>query len=140
MRIARRCCRPCGLTIGLVPDFAASRVSGTLDAFEQVAAVAAQQRSRWSVASEVRPTQGVLQSAVRWVSFRARRVRQVLAIAVGLLQPLWGCEPTLTAVGERLGVEHGVLRMLRELCQEHLHALPPTAPGCPPRPSTRTNA
>jgi len=133
LRIARERCKPCGVTIGLLPDFAASRVSGTLDEFEDAAVAAAAGRSLWSVANEVRPYEGVLQSAVRWVRLRAQVVHELLRSAVGLVPALMGCEPTLAAVRERLGLQAGVLRRLRDLCEQHLWALC-TPLGLCPRP------
>ncbi len=133
LRIARLLCKRCGVTIGLLPDFAASRVSGTLDDFEAVGAAAEASRSLWEAADRVRPFDGAFESAVKWVRFRAHRVRALLAVAVGLVGELAGCEPTLGAVRERLGLQAGVLRRLRALCEPHLEALP--APlGLVPRP------
>jgi len=50
-------------------------------------------------------------------------VRELLRSAVGLVEELLGCEPTLGAVGDRLGVDGGVLRTLRALCERHLESL-----------------
>jgi hypothetical protein len=132
LRIARCWCAPCGVSIGLLPDFAASRVSGTLDDYEEVAAAAERARSQWAAADELRPD-GELQSAVRFVGLRVRTVRELLGAAVGMVRELLGCEPTLSAVRDRLGLAGGVLRRLRELCRPHLEAL--AAPlGLVPRP------
>jgi hypothetical protein len=133
LRIARRYCERCGVTIGLVPDFASSRVSGTLDDFEEVSAAAEGSRSLWEAASQVRPFDGAFESAVKWVRFRAQTVRKLLRTAVGLVGELAGCEPRLGAVRERLGLSGGVLQKLRELCEPHLEALPAPV-GLVPRP------
>jgi hypothetical protein len=125
------------VTIGLLPDFASSRVRGTLDEFEAVGAVAEQSRSQWEAAERVRPFDGAFESAVKWVRFRARNVRALLAVVVGLVDELAGCQPTLGAVRERLGLPGGVLRRLRALCEPHLEAL--QAPlGLVPRPQPVT--
>lgn len=133
-RVARRWCKPCGVSIGLLPDFLASRVSGTLDEFEQTAAAAEQAPSQWKAAEQARPHDGAFESAVKWVRFRIQTVRELLGSAVGLVRELLGCEPTLGAVRDRLGLAGGgVLRTLRALCERHLESL--AAPlGLVPRP------
>lgn len=134
LRIRRYwCASPCQVTIGLIPDFASSGWSGTLDAFEEAAATAEVSPSLWAAANAVRPDEGVLASAIRWIRLRVRRVDELLRAAVGLVRELLGCAPTLCAVRERLGLEHGVLGKLRELCGAHLESL--AAPvGLVPRP------
>jgi len=133
MRVARVRCKPCEVTIGLLPDFLASRVSGTLDEFEQVASAADQAVSQWQVAEQTRPYEGAFESAVKWVRYRIQTVRELLRSAVGLVRELFGCEPTLGTVRDRLGVDGGVLRALRALCEVHLESL--AAPlGLVPRP------
>jgi hypothetical protein len=132
-RVARRLCKPCGVTIGLVPDFLASRLSGTLDELEEAAAAAEGAASQWQAAEQARPHQGAFESAVKWVRYRIQTVRQLLRSAVGLVPELLGCEPTLDAVGGRLGVDGGILRALRARCERHLESL--AAPlGLVPRP------
>lgn len=132
-RVARRWCKPCGVSIGLLPDFLSSRVSGTLDEFEQVASAADEAVSQWQLAAEIRPYEGAFESAVKWVRYRIQAVRELLRSAVGMVRELFGCEPTLGAVRERLGLDGGVLRALRPLCEVHLESL--SAPlGLVPRP------
>jgi len=143
-RVARRWCRPCGVSIGLLPDFLASRVSGTLDEFEDAALAAEEAPSQWKAAERLRPHDGELESVVKWVRFRVGTVRELLRAAVGLVPELFGCAPTLRAVRGRLGAEDGpvdtgggggvgVLRRLRALCERYLGAL--AAPlGLVPRP------
>jgi hypothetical protein len=106
-----------------LPDFASSRVSGTLDDFERVAAVAEVSRSLWKAAEQVWGDDRAFVSVVKWVAFRVRTVRELVRTAVGLVRELLGCEPTLGAVRERLGLGGGVLRRLRELCEPQLGAL-----------------
>lgn len=134
IRVARRRCKPCGVTIGLLPDFLASRVSGTLDELEQAAAVAERAPSQWKAAEQLRPHDGAFESAVKWVRFRIRIVAELLRCAVGLVPELLGCEPTLGAMRDQLGLDGGgVLRKLRGLCEPHLGSL--AAPlGLVPRP------
>lgn len=135
MRVARRWCKRCGVSIGLLPDFISSRISGTLADFERVAVAAEQASSQWEAAEQLRPYEGAFESAVKWVRFRAQTVRELVQTAVGLVRELLGCEPTLGAVRERLGLEQGggVLMVLRALCEPHLESL--AAPlGLLPRP------
>ena len=72
---------------------------------------------------------------VKWVRYRIQTVRELLRPAVGLVPELLGCEPTLGAVRDRLGLlDGGVLRTLRALCERHLESL--AAPlGLVPRPA-----
>jgi hypothetical protein len=137
MRVARLWCKPCRVSIGLLPDFICSRISGTLAEFEQVATAVDEAASQWEAAEKLRPYEGAFESALKWVRFRAQTIRALLQAAVGLVPELLGCEPTLEAIADRLGLETGgVLARLRVRCEAHLESL--AAPlGLVPRPFAR---
>lgn len=126
-RVARFYCAPCGMTIGLLPDFYASRMPGLLDDIEQVVAIAEAARSVEAAAEDVRPADApaavTLTSAVRWLRRRLAPVRRILTTVIGLLPGRFeGCAPTVTSFRERLCTMQ-VLVTLREICSRHLHAL-----------------
>ena len=125
-RVARLWCERCGVSIGLLPDCLASRVSGTLERIEDVALEVEEGRGVERTANEKRPDAIELPGAVRWVRRRSRWVREIVTIIVTLVgDELKGCAPKIVAVRECLGLEDGLLQHLRELAQRHLHALPP---------------
>jgi hypothetical protein len=115
------------MTIGLLPDFYASRMPGLLDDIEEVGAIAESARSLEAAAEEARPADEAdavtLPSAVRWVRRRVRAIHRILATTIGLLPERFeGCAPRVTSFRERLGTTR-VLVVLREICRQHLHAL-----------------
>jgi hypothetical protein len=123
----------------LLPDFAASHVSSTLAAIEQVVERFEQCRSEQYTNNEraaacVAPARERA-SAVRWVNRRRRWVQAALAIVVGLLPALAGCEPSLAGVRAILGGPVVLVR-LREAAAAHLAQMP--APlGFKPLPRVR---
>ena len=126
-QVARFYCGPCGVTIGLLPDFYASRMPGLLDDVENVVAIAESARSVEAAAEEVRPANEpeavTLASALRWLRRRIAPVHRILTTVIGLLPARFeGCAPTVTSFRERLGTMR-VLVTLREICHGHLHAL-----------------
>lgn len=144
-RIARHYCAPCGMTIGLLPDFYASRRPGLLDDIEQTVAIAESARSVEDAAERVRPADDVnavtLAAAVRWLRRRVRAIHGVLATIIGLLPARFeGCAPTVASFRERLGTML-VLVELRGICARYLGALaaplgllgPPAGPLRPRR-------
>jgi hypothetical protein len=111
----------------LLPDFAASRVSSSLVAIEQVVERFEQCRldgdmNNEGAAAYVGPAVERA-SAVRWVNRRRRWVQAALAIAVGLLPALAGCEPSLAGVRAVLGGPVVLVR-LRDVAAAHLVQMP----------------
>ena len=126
-QVARFYCAGCRMTIGLLPDFYASRMPGLLDDMETVVLIAECARSVEAAAEQARPADEVdavtLTSAIRWVRRRVRTVHRILATAIGLVPERFeGCAPTVTSFRERLGTTR-VLVALRELCVQRLHAI-----------------
>lgn len=126
VRVARLLCPKAGVTISLLPDFLAARLSGTLREVEQVVVAAEGAASQEGAAGQVRPADVVdavtLPSALRWLRRRLLPVRAALLTAVTLLPELLGCTPTIAALSERLGVSE-VLVALRSHAEELLPAL-----------------
>lgn len=126
-RVARFYCRPCHVTIGLLPDFYASRRPGLLADIEETVAVAEQATSLEAAADRVRPAEDddaiTLAAAIRWVRRRVDAVHRVLATVIGLVPARFeGCAPTIASFRERLRTTR-VLVELREICARHLGAL-----------------
>jgi len=126
IRVARLRCPKAGVTISLLPDFLAARMTGTLREVEDVVATAERAQSREAAAGQLRPADEAeavtLPSALRWLRRRLAPVRAALLAAVTLLPELTGCAPTVAAVRERLGVEE-VLMDLRSRTMGPLRAL-----------------
>ena len=126
IRVARLRCPKAGVTISLLPDFLAARMTGTLREVEQAVATAEQAESREAAAGQLRPADEAeavtLPSALRWLRRRLVPVRAALLAAVTLLPELTGCAPTVGALRERLGVAE-VLMDLRSLTAGPLRAL-----------------
>lgn len=145
-RIARFYCAPCGMTIGVLPDFYASRKPGLLADIEDTVAVAEQSRSMEAAAEQMRPAEEddavTFTSAVRWMRRRVDAIHRVLATVIGLLPARFeGCAPTVTSFRERLGTTC-VLVELREICARYLRVLAAplglvSAPGGQVRPRRR---
>jgi hypothetical protein len=114
------------VTISLLPDFLAARLSGTLREVEHVVETAEQAASREAAAGQLRPADEAaavtLPSALRWVRRRVLPVRAALLALVTLLPELFGCRPTVTAVRERLGVAEALVA-LRALAAPQLAGL-----------------
>ena len=123
IRVARYYCPREGITISLLPDFLASRMSGELDDVERVVCGAEGMRSVEAAANELRPDDIGLPGAVRWLRRRLSPVRAALLILVSLMPDLLGREPRLSSLRERLRTEHVLVR-LRGLCPERLEGLP----------------
>lgn len=126
-RVARFYCRPCHVTIGLLPDFYASRKPGLLADIEETVAVAEQATSLEAAADRVRPAEAddaiTLAAAIRWVRRRVDAIHRVLATVIGIVPTRFeGCAPTIASFRERLGTT-SVLVELREICARHLGAL-----------------
>jgi hypothetical protein len=126
--VARYYCPEQRTTIGLLPDFYASRMPGTLDALEEAAAKADASDSMEKAADELRPADAVdavtLGAAVSWLRLRVMMVRATLATVIGLMPDRFrGTSPRVRSFRERLGTMR-VLVALREICERHLYALP----------------
>lgn len=126
VRVARLRCPKAGVTISLLPDFLASRLSGTLAEVEGVVELAEGAEGLEAALERVRPaaaeTAVTLPSGLRWLRRRLSAVRAALVAAVTLVPLLAGCRPALGALRERLGVRE-VLVTLRASAAEHLSAL-----------------
>jgi len=135
-RIARWYCPQGHCTFSLLPDCLASHLSGTLEEVEAVVRVVEHAPSQELASERLRPELN-LPEALRWLRRRVQRVHQFLWLVKGLFPALFaGCELSLSAFGERLGVEGPVLVVLREMAKPFLVDLP-TPVGFCPRPGRR---
>jgi hypothetical protein len=141
--VARSDCPEQHTTFGLLPDFYASRMPGTLDDLEQAAATAEVAPSVEHAAEQLRPADRpdaiTLGAAVAWLRRRLVLVRALLVTVIGLWPDRFaGLGLWMRAWRERLGTSR-VLVALREICARHLYALPrplglnPRMPVAPPR-------
>jgi hypothetical protein len=127
--VTRYYCPESHTTIGLLPDFYASRMPGTLDMIEEAAAKAEQAESRQSAAEELRPADApdavTLAAALIWLQRRVAVVRSVLTTMKGLMPERFGDElpPRVSAFRRRLQTLH-VLVALRGIGERYLHKLP----------------
>ena len=124
--VTRYYCSAQHTTIGLLPDFYASRMPGTLDAIEE-AAVRAEAETIETVANELRPADAAdvvtLDVAARWVRLRVAMVRATLVTVIGLMPDRFaGLAPRASVFRAHLGTTR-VLVALRGICGRHLHAL-----------------
>jgi len=138
MQIARWYCPTGHTTFSLLPDCLARRLSGTLDAVEDVVATVEAKVAAGSsiekAAGEIRPDIE-LPGAVRWVRRRLGAVRMALLALVTLMPERLGNEPRLGSVREVLGTKSALVR-LREIGSAHLGSLAPPV-GFGPRPKRR---
>ncbi len=135
--VTRYYCPEQHTTFGLLPDFYASRVPGTLDDIERTAAQAEASAGLEHAAEALRPGDALdavtLIVAVAWVRRRVAWVRALLVTVAGLFPGLFaGVGPHVRAFRQRLGTSR-VLVKLREICAPYLYALPPPL-GLNPRP------
>lgn len=126
--VARWYCPEAHTTIGLLPDFYASRMPGTLDALEETVARVEEAATIEKAAAEVRPADApsavTLPTAVRWVRLRMHLVRVMLLAVFGIFPERFAPgTPTVAHFRERLGTTR-VLVELREIAEAHLHELP----------------
>jgi hypothetical protein len=125
--VARFYCPEQRTSFGLLPDFYASRMPGTLDAIEEAVAMAQEGTGIEPTAEQLRPADAPdavsLSAAVGWVRRRVGYVRALFITVLGLLPDLLaGLDLTVRAWRERLGTSR-VLVTLREICEPHLYAL-----------------
>lgn len=126
--VARYYCPERHTTFGLLPDFYASRMPGTLDMIEEAAAKAETAPSLETAANEVRPADApdavTLGAALVWLRLRVLVVRAMLTTVKGLMPERFGeLPPRVSAFRRRLGTLR-VLVALREICARYLHRLP----------------
>jgi hypothetical protein len=123
MRVARLLCPATGVTISLLPDFLASRLTGTLAEVQAVVEAAEVAETLEAALERVRPAAAeeavTLPSGLRWLQRQLSAVRAALMAAVTLVPVLAECAPTVTGLRERLGVVE-VLVSLRGVAAEHL--------------------
>jgi hypothetical protein len=117
-----------GLAVGMLPDFYASRMPGTLADVEEAAARAEAAASVEAAAEELRPGDVgeavTLATAVRWVRLRLAIVRATLATVRGLLPDRFEhCKVSVRSFRERRGVGSALMAL-----RQGLRALP--APAC----------
>ncbi len=127
--VARYYCPEQHTTFGLLPDFYASRVPGTLDDIEHTAVQAEASAGLERAAEELRPGDEsdavTLSVAVAWVRRRVAWVRALLVTVAGLFAELFaGVRPSVRAFRARLGTSR-VLVALRGICEPYLYVLPP---------------
>jgi len=121
------CPREC-VTVGLLPDFYASRLPGTLDALEEAVARVEDAKSVEQAAQEARPAEAqdavTLATAVRWVRLRVQLVTATLAALLALCPGRFGSgAPTVGHFRAQLGTTRALVS-LRGVAEAHLHALP----------------
>jgi hypothetical protein len=149
--VARYYCPESHTSFGLLPDFYASRMPGTLDMLEEAAAKAEAAPSMERAADELRPADApdavTLPAALVWLRLRVAIVRALLTTVKGLMPDLFGDDvpPRVSAFRQRLGTLH-VLVALRGICERHLHRLPaplglvPCASTAPARGASRAQS
>jgi len=121
------CPREC-VTVGLLPDFYASRLPGTLDALEEAVARVEDAKSVEQAAQEARPAEAqdavTLATAVRWVRLRVQLVTATLSALLALCPGRFGSgAPTVGHFRAQLGTTRALVS-LRGVAEAHLHALP----------------
>lgn len=126
VRVARLLCPKAGTTISLLPDFLASRLTGTLAEVEAMIEAVEEAKSLEAALERVRPAAAenavTLPSGLRWLRRRLSAVHAALVAAVTLVPALAECAPTLAGLRERLGAVE-VLVVLRAAAAEYLAAL-----------------
>jgi hypothetical protein len=127
--VARYYCPEQHTTFGLLPDFYASRVPGTLDDIEQMAEAVEVGGGVEPTVEQLRPGEAsdavTLSAAVAWIRRRVAWVRALLVTVAGLFPEVFaGVGPSVRAFRERLGASR-LLVALRAICAPHLYALHP---------------
>jgi len=121
--IARWYCPQGHRTFSLLPDCLAARLPGALAEIEAVVGSVEQARSLEAACADLR-LEIELPGVLRWVRRRVQSVHTALHLLKGILPELFeGCEPTLGAFAERLGVEDVLVR-LRQIAAPYLAFLP----------------
>ena len=124
VRVRRFRCPGTGKTVSLLPDCLASHLRGSLEQVEHVVRSVEQAQSVERAADQLRRDPVVLETAIRWVQVRLRRVRAVLAACCTLYPQRFGqLELTLEAFSGALG-DAAVLVSLRAVAADRLGSLP----------------
>jgi hypothetical protein len=116
--VARYRCPEARVTFSLLPDFLASRLSGTLDDVERVVCAVEGARSVEAAADMLRPDIE-LPGAVRWVRRRLSPIRAALVVIATLMPGTLPSTLNLRAVRAHLDTEHALMD-LRALADKHL--------------------
>lgn len=119
--VVRYYCPEAHQTIGLLPDFFASRLPGTLDEVEHAVNIAEASGSLEEAAFTLRPEIS-LPSGLRWLRRRLKYVSEILTILTGLF--VTECSPELSSFC-KVHKTKNVLTGLRAIAGEHLQSLPP---------------
>ena len=134
-KIARWYCADGHMSFSLLPDFLASRLSGTLLEIEDVVAKVENSPSQEAAADVIR-IDIELPGALRWMRRRIFLVKVALRILIELLPGLFADYlPSLLSFRSVLGVDY-VLPQLRILAEGNLYILPPPI-GFGPRPAAK---
>ncbi len=121
--IARWYCPRGHRTFSLLPDCLAARLPGTLAEVEAVVCAVEQAESLEAACAHLR-LDIELPGVLRWVRRRVQAVYASLILLKGILPELFeGCEPTLGAFAERLGLD-AILPALRRIAAPYLALLP----------------
>ena len=132
-RIPRWYCPEGHRTFSLLADCFAVRLPGSLSHLERVVLEVEQAGSLEAAADGLRTDDVSLPGAIRWTRRRVHQVHAVLAIVLALIpERFCGCEPTVTALRQWLGVER-VLLQVREIAAVYLGALPSPVGFASPR-------
>lgn len=128
IRVARWWCPVARVSVSLLPDFLAARLSGTLAAVESVVLAVEAAGGLSAAVDVVHPPEAVnaigLAGALRSMRRRVRAVhRALLAVATLLPNLLAGVTPTVSAFRVALGCSR-VLRVVRALAERYLASLP----------------
>jgi hypothetical protein len=130
-RIPRWYCPEGHCTFSLLADCFACRLTGSLHELEEVVVAVEQAASREAAADDLR-TDIELPGALRWIRRRLQAVHTALLLILGLFPDLLaGCQPTVSAFRQCLGVDF-VLPRLREIAALQLAQLPPPLGFRPP--------
>ena len=126
-QVTRYWCPVQRVSFGLLPEFYASRMPGTLDDLEAAASLA-ERATMESAAQQLRPADQQdavsLPSALRWVQRRRQLVRTVLVAVLTVLPALFaGCQASIASFAAHLHTT-SVLVTVRGICAAELHALP----------------
>jgi hypothetical protein len=120
-RVARYRCPKARVTFSLLPDFLASRLSGTLAEVEEVVCRVEAARSVEKAAGEIRPDIE-LPGAVRWVRRRLGPVRGALVVIATLMPGTLPAVLKLAAVRSHLEAESALME-LRARAEKHLGSI-----------------
>jgi len=136
-RIPRWYCPEGHCTFSLLADCFASRLPGSLSDLEQVVVEVEQARSLEAAANALRTDDISLPGAIRWTRRRVQQVHAALGILLALLPECFcGCQPTVTALRQWLGVEWALPRV-RGMAAVYLRVLPSPVGFGPPRRTTK---